>query len=235
MGRRGFGASSDPGRPLHSAGDGPQPSARASDIFAGSLPLDIIAAAENRVVPGLVRALELNALDVPDLAERLEDVPVLAQHFLARHGSHLGQPEFSDEALWVLENYDWPGNVRELENAIERACANSTEPEIGVEQLPRALRDLQGKLVDSKQIPPARRREERTAGTHLPHRFGTSGAGAPRGAALMEEEEVSLENYEKKALLRALEITLGDKLAAARLLKIGKSTLYRKLKRYDFK
>jgi transcriptional regulator of acetoin/glycerol metabolism len=47
------------------------------------------------------------------------------------------------------------------------------------------------------------------------------------------EEHVSLDLYEKKALLRALKETGGDRLAAARLLKVGKSTLYRKLKRYE--
>ena len=54
-------------------------------------------------------------------------------------------------------------------------------------------------------------------------------------AAEVEEQPISLEAFERKALLRALEETGGDKLAAARLLKIGKSTLYRKLKRYDIK
>lgn len=207
---------------------------RSRMVFASPAGLEQLEA-EQRITPALARPLGLHAIEVPDLSRRLEDVPVLAQHFLAQHGAALGTPEFSDEALWVLENYDWPGNVRELENAIERACANATGPVIDVEQLPRALRDLQGKLLGDNQIPPARRREERTAGTHLPSRFGQSQPGFGAPAAPPEEEEVSLEIYEKKALLRALEMTGNDKLAAARLLKIGKSTLYRKLKRYDIK
>jgi two-component system response regulator HydG len=50
---------------------------------------------------------------------------------------------------------------------------------------------------------------------------------------ICEEDPISLELYEKKALMRALNHVGGDKLAAARLLKVGKSTLYRKLKRFD--
>jgi len=62
-------------------------------------------------------------LHLPPLRERKEDVPPLAEHFLARLSTSLGRPRaaLSPAALRVLELYDWPGNVRELENALERA------------------------------------------------------------------------------------------------------------------
>ena len=67
-----------------------------------------------------------------------------------------------------------------------------------------------------------------SAGIH--HQPGASGTTGPW--AITEEDPISLDHYEKKALLRALNATDGDKLRAARLLKLGKSTLYRKLKRF---
>lgn len=214
-------------------------------IVAAASPTLEIEVEQGRFSRELYRHLSTASLRVPPLRERLVDVPLLAQHFLQRFGAVLGAVELDGEALWVLENYDWPGNVRELKSCLERACASAKDPVLGLEQLPQALRDLQSKLMDKHAIPPARRREDRTAGTHLPGR-AFAPAGFARGASYpgaypgfrpepQEEEPVSLELFEKKALLRALDETGGDKLAAARLLKIGKSTLYRKLKRYDIK
>ena len=64
-------------------------------------------------------------VDIPALRERLEDVPLLVNHFLQKQASSTGgEPKKIDpEAVDILCNYDYPGNVRELENAIERACA----------------------------------------------------------------------------------------------------------------
>ena len=195
------------------------------------------AADDGRVQPELHNILSRHLLRVPSLRDRLMDVPMLAQHFLARFGATLGQPEFSDEAMWVLENYDWPGNVRELKSYIERACGAATDPIIEVDHLPQPLRDLHLRLKDQNLIAPARRLEERIGGTHVatPMRYGGGGPVVGGPVDGIEDDEVSLEAYEKKALLRALDITEGDKLAAARKLGIGKSTLYRKLKRYDIR
>ena len=64
-------------------------------------------------------------IEIPPLRERLEDVPLLVNHFLQKQASATGgEPKKIDpEAVDILCHYDYPGNVRELENAIERACA----------------------------------------------------------------------------------------------------------------
>jgi DNA-binding NtrC family response regulator len=64
-------------------------------------------------------------IEIPALRERLEDVPLLVNHFLQKQASSTGgEPKKIDpEAVDILCNYDYQGNVRELENAIERACA----------------------------------------------------------------------------------------------------------------
>ena len=64
-------------------------------------------------------------VEIPPLRERLEDVPLLVNHFLQKQASATGgEPKKIDpKAVDILCHYDYPGNVRELENAIERACA----------------------------------------------------------------------------------------------------------------
>ena len=82
---------------------------------------------------------------VPPLRDRLEDVPLLVDHFLrmytARHGK--GIEGVSEEAVTLMGRYGWPGNVRELENAVERAVVLSRGPVIEVGDLPPELRDPQ--------------------------------------------------------------------------------------------
>ncbi len=80
---------------------------------------------------------------IPPLRDRIEDVPLLADHFLrvysAKHSK--GVSAFADEALAVMGQYGWPGNVRELENAVERAVVLCRSTKISVEDLPPELRD----------------------------------------------------------------------------------------------
>src|SRR5690349_751861 len=113
------------------------------------IPVDVrIIAATNR---DLQKALEEGALredlyyrlnvillQVPALRERMDDVPILAMHFLrkyaAREGS--GMTAISDDALNVLLSYSWPGNVRELENAIERAVVLGQGDRLRAQDLP---------------------------------------------------------------------------------------------------
>jgi len=198
------------------------------------------AAAAGAFLPELLDRLSTIEIRLSPLRERIEDVAGLTQHFLQRYGCTSPELEVTDEALFVLESHDWPGNVGELEAAVERACANATGDVIGVEELPAALRELHGTLPRRDLVPSPRRARVSIGGTHT-----AIGEGAPAVARVTPsipeprkpweigpEEPVSLDLYEKKALLRALEETHGDKLAAARLLKVGKSTLYRKLKRY---
>ncbi|MEQ1504760.1 MAG: sigma-54 dependent transcriptional regulator [Myxococcota bacterium] len=98
--------------------------------------------AEGRFREDLFYRLNVIPLHVPPLRDHAEDVPLLAQHFLARfvtkNAKHL--EGFTPEALEVLAAYRWPGNVRELENAVERAVVLCRGDRIGVEDLPVALR-----------------------------------------------------------------------------------------------
>ena len=80
-------------------------------------------------------------VDVPTLRERREDIPLHAEHFLARHCERIGKPlmTISDEAMRLLVDYDWPGNVRQLSNVIERVVVLADESTIGAAAIQEAL------------------------------------------------------------------------------------------------
>jgi len=114
-----------------------------------AIPVDVrIIAATNRdlqkaLEEGVLREdlyyrLNVILLQVPPLRERMDDVPILAMHFLRKYAAREGSAmtAISDEALNVLLSYSWPGNVRELENAIERAVVLGQGDRLRAQDLP---------------------------------------------------------------------------------------------------
>jgi DNA-binding NtrC family response regulator len=113
------------------------------------IPVDVrIIAATNRdlqkaLEEGVLREdlyyrLNVILLQVPPLRERMDDVPILAMHFLRKYAAREGSAmtAISDDALNVLLSYSWPGNVRELENAIERAVVLGQGDRLRAQDLP---------------------------------------------------------------------------------------------------
>jgi DNA-binding NtrC family response regulator len=151
--------------------------------------------------------LNVMSLRLPALRDRREDIPLLAAHFLDRISREHGQKfTLGDKVLRTMMLYDWPGNVRELENALERACAFSSGPVLHLGDLPPQL----------QQRGLAAHRKPNTVNVE-------SACGQP---------VKPLADMERDAILGAIRALNGDKLQAARLLGIGKTTLYRKLKEY---
>ncbi|HEY1985795.1 MAG TPA: sigma-54 dependent transcriptional regulator [Terracidiphilus sp.] len=148
-------------------------------------------------------------LRLPTLRDRREDIPLLAAHFLDRISrEHHAKFTLSDEALRTMMRYDWPGNVRELEHAVERACALSSGPILHLGDLPT---QLQQRGIEAECAAAELEMVEQQAAV----------AGV-----------TTLADLERQAILGAIRTLHGDKLQAARLLGIGKTTLYRKLKEY---
>jgi len=148
-------------------------------------------------------------LRLPALRDRREDIPLLAAHFLERISRERGTKyTLSDEALRTMMRHDWPGNVRELENAVERACTMSSGPVLHLGDLPTQLQ---------QQGLTAFRAEAETG-----EQQSDAGTGSVKTLAELERE----------AIVKAIRTLRGDKLQAAKLLGIGKTTLYRKLKEY---
>lgn len=180
-----------------------------------SIPINVrILAATNRdleqaVAQGTFRRdlyfrLNVLTLRIPPLRERKQDIPLLTGHFLERIVRTTGvQRNISDEALKLMLAYEWPGNVRELENCLERAAALTTGPTLHLSDLPTSIQNW--RLQAAASILPV---------------------------ANSSQTIMPIADIEKHAILKAIEQLHGDKLEAARLLGIGKTTLYRKLKEY---
>lgn len=148
-------------------------------------------------------------LRLPALRDRREDIPPLAAHFLDQISRERGRKfTLSDSALSIMMRYDWPGNVRELENAVERACTMCSGPVLELGDLPTQLQQ-QGLAA------------KRAAAEN-------GDAGGEGDAARVR----TLADMEREAILAAIHALNGDKLQAAKMLGIGKTTLYRKLKEY---
>jgi DNA-binding NtrC family response regulator len=151
--------------------------------------------------------LNVVKLTLPPLRERREDIPLLAAHFLERNSLEMRRNfRLSAETLAFMVDYDWPGNVRELSNAIDRACNLTSGEVIEMGEMSTCIRDAWMQATVQRREPPA----------HDP----------------LETAMETLAELEKRAILTTLEQVKGDKLLAAKLLDIGKTTLYRKLKEY---
>ena len=99
------------------------------------------AVAAGRFREDLYYRLNVVTIELPPLRERLEDIPLLVDHFLGRlRERRLPEKTFSRETLSRLCRYEWPGNVRELEHVIEQVVVTTPGPEIGPENLPAADR-----------------------------------------------------------------------------------------------
>jgi DNA-binding NtrC family response regulator len=163
---------------------------------------------------------------VPPLRQRAEDIPELARHFLARFAAEEGKPvrSIAPEALRMLVAHRWPGNVRQLENAIFRAVVLAEGEEITAAEFPQvagatgdASRDAAGKPMPTVTDSPA-----------------LSGAAlimnAPSLPLIDPAGEVRpFDEIEREVIRFAISYYRGQMSEVARRLRIGRSTLYRKL------
>jgi DNA-binding NtrC family response regulator len=133
------------------------------------------------------------SLDVPSLAERTSDIPLLLDHFLRL----LGRSPLGLDDPGVLATYPWHGNVRELRRAVERAAFQAGERPVAVEDVENAVAGLQ----------------------------------VPAQASVRERRSVprSLRDLEREHITAVLQETLGDTNAAAAILGLSRSQVYRRM------
>jgi transcriptional regulator with PAS, ATPase and Fis domain len=147
--------------------------------------------------------LQASMLHVPPLRERIEDVPLLAEHFTRIFNERLHPripvTAIDPDAVEAMQQYEWPGNVRELSNAIEGAITFGRRDTIRREDLPAAI-----------------------GGAHV----NSAGAGNPAGPVGTFAEG------EREIIRRALQSTSGNKVAAANLLRVSRKKLYAKIAKY---
>ncbi len=150
--------------------------------------------------------LNVFTITLPPLRQRLDDVPLLVEYLLEKHGVRSGQgpSAVSPAALVCLQSYAWPGNVRELQNVMERALVLS-----------------RGALIDTRHLPP-----EVSAVTEP----------APSPVSAVPARQLALpptiERIERTLISQALQEAAGNRTKAARLLEISERALWYKLKKY---
>jgi two-component system nitrogen regulation response regulator GlnG len=191
-----------------------------------------VVAATNRDLEALIREgrfredlyyrLNVVSVTLPALRERVEDVPFLVDHFLAKYAGELGERALSAEALERLTGYGWPGNVRELENVIQHAMVMATGGVILPEHLP---------IAAGAGAPVVR---EGTLEQLIQEKLEecVRGLGTRESANLYE---LLLGLVERPLFRAVLRETGGNQLRAAALLGINRNTLRKKLRALGLK
>jgi DNA-binding NtrC family response regulator len=173
--------------------------------------------------------LHVFPIAVPPLRERSEDIPDLVRHFLARIAAEEGKRvrAISPEALELLGRHRWPGNVRQLENTVFRAVVLAEGDVIGTSEFPQiAAQIAQGPSSDLPHIAsaPAMSEAHTLHDAHVPHSaHGTLTLLDAHG------DVRPLEEMEYETIRFAIAHYRGQMSEVARRLRIGRSTLYRKL------
>ncbi len=153
--------------------------------------------------------LNVMKMRLPALRERPEDIATLAAHFLQRYGNG---HRISSETMAALQTYEWPGNVRQLEHTVQQMVAMNSGPWLSNADLPSMVLNTKTCAEDESQYAAA---------------MPASPLAGDAGHTILPLAEV-----EKRAILRTLDYSKGDRTVAAALLGIGRTTLYRKLKEY---
>jgi DNA-binding NtrC family response regulator len=175
--------------------------------------------ASGRFRQDLYFRLNVFAIRLPPLRDRKEDIPLLVDYFLDA-AQAAGLPEFQPgrEVMETLLGYDWPGNVRELKHCIDRMSALHSEGALQMSDLPSPLQYHHaasglGRLVEA---------------------IDGEGVGQlPEVRVSPISPVISIPQSERNTIAKALEATGGERGKAARILGIGRTTLYRKMKQYS--
>ncbi len=170
-------------------------------------------------------------LSVPALRERVEDIPLLAEHFLAR-GERDGAParRFAPDAMAMIRGYRWPGNVRQLENTLRRLVITASAPEISRADVEAALGALPTELPRSDASEEGERLSASIA-RHLRRYFDLHGDGLPPPGLY----DRILREMEMPLIETALAATGGNQAKCAELLGINRNTLRKKITDLDIR
>jgi two-component system nitrogen regulation response regulator GlnG len=193
-----------------------------------SIQIDVrVLAATNRDLEALMKEgkfredlyyrLNVVTLNLPPLRERRRDIPLLVEHFLAKHSEELGERGVAPEALDRLVGHDWPGNVRELENVIQRAMVMATNGVILPEHLPIGPVSAAASVAVDASL------EE------LVERKLLECVRGLRTHASANLYDLMIGLVEKPLLRAVLRETRGNQVRAAQILGINRNTLRKKL------
>ncbi len=175
---------------------------------------------EGRFREDLFYRLNVVTLSLPALRERRGDIPLLAEHFLAKYAAALGARVVAPEAMDRLVGYDWPGNVRELENVIQRAMVMASSGVILPEHLPIGPVSAAAAVGGDASLEEIIERKMHACVRGL------------RGHASANLHALMVGLVEKPLLRAVMRETKGNQVRAAQLLGINRNTLRKKLKEH---
>jgi two-component system response regulator HydG len=152
-------------------------------------------------------------ITLPALRNRPEDIPELFGFFLNQTTTALSRDihRITEAAMNVLMNYSWPGNVRQLRHTVQTMVVM-----------------CDGDTLDVQDIPP-----EITRIKQLPGQIQTDGGSSTASPSADALQGKSLEEVEREHIAKTLQLTNNNRIEAAKILKIGERTLYRKIKAYN--
>ena len=183
---------------------------------------------DGRFREDLYHRLNVIRIHIPKLAHRSEDIPMLAQHFLARAGKELGvSPKIlRSETVEYMQQLPWQGNVRQLENTCRWLTVMITGREVYPEDLPSELKQLPINKSDDHHVSG---NSERIAVQHWDELLNQWAIQKLKNGE-MKLLDIATPMFERTLINAALQQTRGRKRHAAELLGWGRNTLTRKLK-----
>ena len=180
-----------------------------------------LALSSGKLREDLLYRLNVFPIHLPPLRERLDDVPLLAEHFLGRIGEQEGRAKrFTPQALARLQRYAWPGNVRELRNVVQRAYVMAPADAIDDSWLPPATPGLGAVPTASTGAEPASE-----AAAASPTGLNGASVSLPIGTSMAQAE--------RALILATLQHYNFQKERTAAVLGISLKTLYNRLKDYN--
>lgn len=196
-------------------------------IAASNMPLEYLVD-KGKFRRDLFYRLNIITIRIPPLRQRKEDIYPLVKLFISRyHDAELGNAtDISDDAVNYLCEHDWPGNVRELQNSVERAMASSHDSVLTISDFSKF--DSEKDIFSKKYVMNTFKslREDESGNLKEESDLNEEILSAH---SLSEEKSKS----EKAAIIKALKHCGGNKSKAARMLKISRTLLYKKLEKYN--
>ena len=191
---------------------------RTLERIGGNLPIEIdirVVTATNRSLEKEIQAgrfredlyyrVNVIRINLPPLRQRLEDIPLLVNHFCQKYAMNEKPKEVAPEAMQVLMEYHWPGNIRELENVIERACITTREP-----------------VIEQIQIESVRRRD----GNRRRRKIDLS-------RSLPDQLKEITASFEKRYIRKALRKTRGNVGRCAKICGVSRRTITAKIAEHE--
>jgi len=178
------------------------------------------AIAEGRFREDLYYRLKVVTIRLPPLSRRPEDIPMLAEHFLACYAAEarMDNPGLTPETLEILKNYDWPGNVRELSNVIQKALIFNRGAPLSPEDIAHAVTE--------------RRPDTDSNPRNLEEAIRTQVRQELRNNKDEHLFDACMDRFAAVLISEALNLTGGNRSRAAKLLGLSRPTLHSRIEKY---